>query len=244
MKLKPIAQSILLKACTKMILESTEGTANDVKSKLFSLGRELKKDGEDVTDDEVQAALLSALIDANGDANAMNVSDVESIKKQIKESRSYLKESGGLLHTIELVGSVLGNSAFMHVLVDGLHKVGFKNVDKNKIKANVEKAVKALKTITGFPAKVMERAFAWIAKKLGASVFSQKIAGMAGTLVITLVLLILAAHFFPSIGSGILMVFAISGMMGKSIEIIKIIKELIHHIGEQGNIKAEPATTA
>ena len=50
MKLAPIAHSVLLKACTKLIIESTQGTAGAVKSKLFALGSELKKDGEDVTD--------------------------------------------------------------------------------------------------------------------------------------------------------------------------------------------------
>jgi len=244
MKLAPIAHSVLLKACTKLVLESAQGTAGAVKNKLFALGNDLKKDGEDVTDDEVQAALLSALIDADGKVDSLDVSDVEAIKQEIKESRSYLKEDAGILHTIEMVGTLLGNTAFLHVLTEGLHKVGFANVDENKLKANLERIVKLLKSVTGFPAKAMEKAFAWIAKKLGSSVFGQKVAGMAGTLVVTVILLSLAIYLFPSVSSGVLMIFGISGMMGKSVEIIKIIKELIHHVGEHMEKSAEPAPTA
>jgi hypothetical protein len=87
-----------------------------------------------------------------------------------------------------------------------------------------------LKKVTGFPAKAMEKAFEWIAKKLGGSEFQQGVAGIAGTLVTTIALLSLAVYFFPSITSGILMTFAITGMLGKSAEIYKLIKELIHHL--------------
>ncbi len=243
MKLAPIAHSVLLKACTKLIVESTQGTAGAVKSKLFALGSELKKDGEDISDDEVQAALLSALIDADGKVDSVDVSDVEAIKQEIKEARSYLKEDAGILHTIEMVGTLLGNTAFIHVLAEGLQKVGFSNIDENKLKANIEKIVSLLKKVTGLPAKAMEKAFAWIAKKLGSSIFGQKVAGMAGTLLVTVVLLALAVYLFPSIGSGVLMIFGISGMIGKSAEIVKIIKELIKHIGENMEKGAEPAPT-
>jgi len=232
MKLAPIAQTIILETYTKIVIESAGGTADMVKAKLYSLGRELKKDGEDVTDEEVQAALLSALVDADGKIDAIDTSDVEAMKKEIRESRTYVNESGGILHTIEALGSVLGNSAFLHVLTEGLHKIGFKGAKEDKLKASLEKAVKAIKSVTGFPAKVMEKAFSWIAKKLGADVFGQKVAGMAGTLVVTVVLLALAVYLFPSVGSGVLMIFAIMGMMGKSMEIVKLTKELIYYIGD------------
>ena len=135
-------------------MESAEGDASDVQKQLFSLGTELKKDGENITDDEVQAAMLSALIDADGKISNVNVSDIDSIKKEIKESRSYINESG-VLHSIEAVGTVLGNSAFLHILADGLHKLGFKEVDENSMKAKIEKIISGIKKVTGFPAKVM-----------------------------------------------------------------------------------------
>jgi len=231
MKLAPIAQSIVLQTYVKFLIESAEGDASSVQKQLFSLGAELKKDGENITDDEVQAAMLSALIDADGKVANVDVSDIDSIKKEIKESRSYINESG-ILHSIEAVGTVLGNSAFLHILAEGLQKLGFKEVDEKSMKTKVEKVIFGIKKVTGFPAKVMEKSFAWIAEKLGFSKFGQKIAGISGTILATVLLLALAAYLFPSITSGILIMFAITGMAGKSAEIYKLIKELINYIKE------------
>jgi hypothetical protein len=237
MKLTPIAQSIVLQTYVKFLIESAEGDASAVQKQLFSLGTELKKDGENITDDEVQAAMLSALIDADGNVANVDVSDIDSIKKEIKESRSYINESG-ILHSIEALGTILGNSAFLHVLAEGLQKLGFKGVDENSMKTKIEKVISGIKKVTGFPAKVMEKSFAWIAKKLGFSEFGQKIAGISGTIVATVLLLALAVYLFPSITSGILVIFAITGMVGKSAEIYKLIKELISHIKEhQSEVK-------
>ena len=245
MRLLTLTQQVLMRSHAKFLMESPTGTASDVQSKMFALGKELKKDGEDVTDDEVQAAMLSALIDANGKIDSIDVSDVESISKQIKESRGYLAEGGGLLHTIEAVGTILGNTAFIHALATGLHSIGFKNVDESQLKAKLEKGVKLIKNVTGFPAKVMEKAFSWIAKKLGVSITGQKVAGISGILVMTLALLALAIYLFPSVSSGILLIFSISGMVGKSVEIVKLIQELYHHIGDSMQQKgSNPAATA
>jgi len=234
MKLTPIAQSVILNSYSKLIVESVGGDAKAIQSQLFSLGAELKKDGEDVTDEEVQAALLSALIDADGKIDSVDVSDVESIKTEIKESRSYINEAG-VLHGIEAVGTVLGNSAFIHILSEGLQKIGLKNVDEKTLKSKLDKAINGIKLVTGFPAKVMEKAFGWIAKKMGATVSNQKIAGLTGTLLVTVTLLSIAVALFPSITSGVLLVFAISGMIGKGAEIVKLVKEIIHHLGEHSS---------
>ena len=238
MKLAPIAKNIITTNFIKFLTESATSDAETVQAQMSALSTELKKDGEDITDDEVQAAMLSALIDADGKADNIDVSDIDGIKKEIKESRSYLNEDEGILHAIEAVGTVLGNSAFLHILTEGLHKIGFAGVDENKLKAKLEKVISAIKSVTGFPAKIMDKAFSWIAKKLGVGELGQKIAGISGVLLITIALLVLAGLLFPSITSGILMVFAISGMVGKSVEIIKLIKELIAYIKEhQAEIK-------
>jgi uncharacterized membrane protein YeaQ/YmgE (transglycosylase-associated protein family) len=221
----------------RTLLESAEGDASAVQKQLFSLGSELKKDGENITDEEVQAAMLSALIDADGKVANVDVSDIDSIKKEIKESRTYINESG-VLHSIEAVGTILGNSAFLHIIAEGLHKLGFKSVDEKSMKAKVEKVISAIKKVTGFPAKVMEKSFAWIADKLGFDKFGQIIAGIAGTILATVLLLALAAYLFPSLSSGVLIVFAITGMVGKSAEIYKLIKELMEYIKEhQAEVK-------
>ena len=231
MKLTTITNQIILKNTSKTILEAMTGDAATVQKQLFSLGNELKADGEDVTDDEVQAALLGALIDANGKVDQVDVSDVEAIKQDIKESRGYLAESG-MLHAIETAGTILGNAALLHALAGGFQKAGIK-VDENKLKQQIEKVVNLIKKVTGYPAKVMEKAFMWIAKKLGFSQFGQKIAGLSGILVVTIAFLGLAIYLFPSIGSGVLLMFAISGMIGKGVEIANVIKEIWEHVVQE-----------
>jgi len=232
MKLATIAQNVIMTNLIKLLTESAPGDAAKVEKQMFALGTELKKDGEDITDAEVQAAMLSALINADGKADNIDVSDVNAIKTEIKESRSYLNEDESILHAIESVGTALGNSAFLHVLTEGLHKIGFTNIDENKLKARIERVVKSIKNVTGFPAKMMDKAFTWIAKKLGVKEVGQKIAGISGVLLTTMALLALAGFLFPSITSGILIIFALTGMIGKSVEIIKLIKELIEYIKE------------
>lgn len=232
MKLTTIINQIILKNTSRVLLEAITGDASAVQKQLFNLGNELKADGEDVTDDEVQAALLGALIDANGKVDSVDVSDVEAIKQDIKESRTYVIQESGILHGIEAAGTVLGNAALLHTLAGGFNKVGIK-VNENALKQKIEKVVNLIKKVTGFPAKMMEKAFMWISKKLGFSQFGQKVAGLSGVLIITIAFLALAIYLFPSIGSGVLLVFAISGMIGKTIEIANIIKEIWEHVKEE-----------
>ena len=80
MKLAPIANTIILSKLSNLILESADGDASSIQSQLQDLSAELKSDGEDITDEEVQAAMLNALVDANGDVSQVDVDDVESIK--------------------------------------------------------------------------------------------------------------------------------------------------------------------
>lgn len=232
MKLNPIAKQILVKSYSKALLESITGDAQSVQTQMFDLGKELKKDGEDVTDEEVQAAMLSALIKADGDVENVDVSDVESIKTEIKSSRNYVLTESGVLHSIESVGTVLGNAALLHALAGGMQKIGMKNFNENKFKTRIEKLVSSIKKITGYPAHVMEQAFTWVAKKLGAGAIGQKIAGIAGALLVTIAFLTLAIYLFPSITSPVLLIFAIGGIIGKGTEIINLIKQLVKHIGE------------
>ena len=237
MRLAPIAQNIVMRSYMRSLLENISGDASAIQKQVVSLANDLKADGEDITDDEVQAAMLSALISADGKIDQVDVSDIESIKTEIKESRNYLTEEGGVLHAIELVGTILGNAALIHVMAGGFSKVGIK-IDESKFKKNIERAVNLINKVTGYPAKMMEKAFTWIATKLGFDQLGQKIAGLAGTLIVTAAFLALAIYLFPSMTSGLALVFAISGMIGKSIEIKKILGEIWEHIKEnQAEIK-------
>ena len=134
MRLAPIAQNIVMRSYMMSLLENISGDASAIQKQVVSLANELKADGEDITDDEVQAAMLSALISADGKIDQVDVSDIESIKTEIKESRGYLTEEGGILHGIELVGTVLGNAALIHLMAGGFKKVGI-NDEAQQMKA-------------------------------------------------------------------------------------------------------------
>jgi len=227
-QLSPIARDIVLNQIAKLIKESLSGEASDINSDLQSLSNELKADGEDVTNTEVQAAMLSALLDADGDIESVDVSDVDAIKTEIRESKNYvLTEGGGVLETLHVASDIMGNSAFLHALAKAIHTVTGQDVDENKLKARINKVVTRIKKWTGFPAMVIEKAFAWIAKQFGAGEFGQKIAGLSGVLVATITMLVIAVYLFPSITSGILLVLAITAMIGKSMEIIDTVKKII-----------------
>ena len=92
MKLAPIANTIILSKLSNLILESADGDASSIQSQLQDLSAELKSDGEDITDEEVQAAMLNALVDANGDISQVDVDDVESARvlaKRLSEDKEF-----------------------------------------------------------------------------------------------------------------------------------------------------------
>ena len=231
MKLAPIANTVILSRISNLILESASGDASAVQSQIQDLSAELKADGEDISDEEVQAAMINALVDADGDMSQIDVEDVESIKNEILNARGYtLSESSSVLHAIHSGGDVLGNAAFIHQLALGVEHVTGKKIDEGKLKTKIQWITEKIKKASGLPAHAMEAFFEWVAKKLGGSEFQQKVAGMVGTLVATVALLALAVYFFPSITSGFFIILAIGGMLGKTAEIYDLIKKLIDFI--------------
>jgi hypothetical protein len=230
LKLTPLLNEIIFRT----IIESVGGDAGKIENETDKLEQELKDAGTDADSEEVQAAMLGALIDADGDVEQLDVSDVESIAKDIKESRGYvLTESGVMMAGIEAIGTVLGNAALLNAIAAKVEKISGKKVNVTQLKTKIEKITARIKNITGWPAKKMEQAFAWIAKKFGGGAFAQKIAGYAGTLVAVITMFIIGVIYFPSIGSGVLFIFSIAGLMGKGAEMIKLVKEIIHAIKEE-----------
>ena len=225
--LTTIAHIILVKRLT----EDVSGAAKTIAAKANNLAVSLQKSGEDVSDQEVQAAMLGALIDADGNVDAVDVSDVVAIKDNIKEGRKYIAENEGALHMLHLTGDILGNAALVHIICIGLKSVGI-NMDEKKFISNVKKFQGYIKSVSGWPAKMMEQAFMWIAKKLGFSKFNQKIAGLSGLLITTTTFMAIAIYLFPSITTGIALFFSIGALVGKTAEIGKIFIEIIHHIDE------------
>lgn len=222
-KAKSQKKSLVLK-------ENAAGTASNVQSKVVDLGKQLKAAGEDISDEEVQAAMLMAALDAKGKLDKVDAEDVESIAKEIQESRGeVLNES--VIHTIELIGNVLGNSALLNVITKAISKLVGKKMDPGKIKAGIEKVLKIIKSVTGFPAKAIEKFFMWITKLLGGGKGAQKIAGFSGLLVAVVIFFGMGVAFFPVLGgTPIMIILSLTGLVGKGFELASLWNELAQAI--------------
>ena len=188
--------------------------------------------------------MLGALIDADGDIAAIDVSDVEKIKQDIEESRDYrIDESGGGLGMDILHASldVLGNTALTNAIVKKVEEITGKELDAIKIKTKLQKLAATLKKWTGWPAKKMEQFFSWVAKKFGGSAFTQKIAGYGGTLVTITAMFIFGISTLPHVGASFGFIFALGGLLGKGAEMITMIKEIVHAVREEMEKNASAA---
>lgn len=253
-RVSDLAQQVLLEQRIKRLFESTIGDAKSILQQTQVLSKELKADGDDVSDDEVQAAMLQALIKANGKLNQVDVSDVESIKTEIKEARGYvIKESGSaLIQAIEQVSVVLGNAALMSEIAGAIEETTGIKINGVKLANNLNKFFGVLKKVTGAPAKAMEMFFEWVSKKLGAGEWGQKVAGYSGTLILIVGMFALSVVHFPVLGGSAMgLLFSVTALFGKGIEMIKLTKEIFHMIKEKleenpklakGETGAEPAT--
>ena len=226
-QLQTLATNVFL----KRLVESVSGDASSAQKQAQQLAVDLKADGMDVTDDEVQAAMLGALIDADGNIQDVDVSDVEKIANDIKEGR--LHEAAGVLGMIHQVGDVLGNAAFIHVLAEGITKLTGKTVDEAKLKARLEKIFGMIKKVSGFVAHQIERAFEWLAKKFGASETGQKIAGISGLLILTISMFVIGIVLFPSVTSTTAFIITTVALIGKGGEMYVLAKKLYNIAKDQ-----------
>ena len=216
------------------VVESVASAAASVGSALKQIGDEVIDAGMDMNDEEVQAALLSKLLDANGNLSKVDASDVKELESQVQESRGRIQESGGLAMTVaHAAGDVLGNAAFVETISHGLAKItGKKDAE---VKAGIVKFQKFLKNtaaVTGFPGKAIERFFKWIAAKWGGGEKVQKVFGIAGMMLFVIAMGIIAVLSFPSLTSFISIALGATALIGKAIEMVKLIKHLIHTVGD------------
>lgn len=232
--IKELAQRVLWEKKVKLIFENASGMASGIQSQVVKLGKELQAAGQDATDEEVQAALLMAALEDQGKLDNVDAQDVQAVATQIKEARGYtIAESGGMLHTIELVGNLLGNVALMNVISKAIEKATGKKVDPSAMAAGVNKITGFLKKVTGLPAKAMEKFFAFIAGKLGGGDTAQKIAGYSGTLLVVALFFGLGTMFFPVLGASPLMiVLSLTGLVGKGFEMKALWKHIKEAIAE------------
>lgn len=239
--LKQLTESILLERKVKRILENAVGMASNVQNQVLALGKELKAAGEDITDEEVQAAMLMAALEDKGNLSNVEPEEVKAIADQVKEARGYkLQEGGAVLQAVEMVGAVLGNVALLNVISKAVEKATGKKQDTSKLAAGLKNISAKIKTFTGLPAKGMEKFFGWIAKKMGGGEAAQKIAGYSGTLLVVLIFMALGVTFFPVLGASPLMVvLSLTGLVGKGFEIVALWKHLKHAISDYKKEKGE-----
>jgi hypothetical protein len=226
--LSEIANQILLERRIVALFENAAGMASSIQSQVMEFGKEMKAAGEDPTDEEAQAALLMAAIKNGGNLDKVSVEDAEQAASQVKESRGYtLNEGGGILHAIEVAGSVLGNVALLNTIAKAIEKATGKKIDTSNIASKVNYITGKLKKLTGLPAKAMEAFFALISKKLGGGAQAQKIAGFAGTYITVIALFLMGAAFFPVLGgSPLMIILSLTGLIGKGFELVHLFKEL------------------
>jgi hypothetical protein len=232
--LSDLTHQILLERRFQRLIENVESVTSSVNNDLKQLGNEIIAAGMDMSEEEVQAALLSKLLDANGNIDKVDVSDVKELEQQVHENRGRILEGGSIAMTIaHTTGDVLGNAAFLETISHGLAKITGKS--DAAIKSGISKLQKLLKNVAavaGLPGKVVERSFKWIAAKFGGGEKTQKIFGITGTLLFVIAMLIIAIVSFPHLTSFVAIALGVTALIGKFAEIVKLIKHLIHTVSE------------
>lgn len=224
---KMIAEvALAIKASTRMLNEA--GLPAGVNQSILAASKEVEAAGEDVADENVQAAMVMAALEKGGDISKVDAQDVETVmQKQVKEGKQSLRESeGGVLGLIEAGSVLLGNLGLIEIICAKLGKALGKDIDPSKFKANLTKVLGWIKKVTGFPMKALGNAVAWIVKKLGGSVGSQKVAASTVKMLFVMTLFILGFQFFPLAGvSAMGVTLSVTALIGKGLELIKLFKE-------------------
>lgn len=212
-----------------LIVESVTGEIKDVQQDVKDLMDDLEKEGSDADEDEVKAAILLQALEQDGELEEL---DIDKAKKDIKEGLALrgkpLNESAdGIIHIVEVAGSILGNVAFLEFITKKIEKFTGKAMDPGKVKSTIEKILKGIKNVTGLPGKAISKFFGWAAEKMGADINGKKAGELLGMGALVIFLFALGIIHFPVLGSGILWwVLSLTGLIGKSVELIHIYKEI------------------
>lgn len=233
-RLSELAYQILLEQRIQKLVEAITATAQSVNSTLKDLGNEVIDAGMDMSDEEVQAALLSKALDVNGNIEKIDVSDVKELEQQVQEDRGRIQESGSIAGAVvHGVGDVLGNAALIEVLAHGIAKItGKKDEDVKTGFQKTSKFFKDLGAISGFAGKAVERFFKWIAAKWGGGKKTQKVFGIVGMMLFVIAMGVIAVLSFPSLTSFVSIALGATALIGKTVELVKLTKHLIHTVGD------------
>lgn len=232
----------------RRLVESVEAEAKDIQNDVEQIQKELKDDNIDTDDTEVKAAILLQAIENDGDLENI---DLEKVKSEIKESKKSsgqpLNESdSAIILALEQIGSVAGNLDLLHFMCNMIEKTTGKKVDAKQLQEKIQKIVGILKKVSGIPAKALIKFFDWVTTKLGIeSIGAKKVVNITGRIMVLTFLFAIGFIHFPVLGSSAIMwVLSLTGLVGKSVEITHLVKEMIKTIKDnpqeftkKGNLK-------
>lgn len=223
-----------MRASTRTLNEA--GLPAGIDQGILKASKEVEKAGEDVADEDVQAAMVMAALQKGGDVGKVSAADVETAMEQgVKEAKQPLRESENVaVVIIETIALVLGNLALVEVICGVIEKVTGKKLDPSKFTKSVNWVADKIKKLTGLPMKAFGNAVAWIVKKLGGTEAQQKIGKYSVKFVAVLAMFAMGVAFFPLGGVSILgVVMSVTGMIGKGFELVKLGKELANAMDER-----------
>lgn len=238
------------------LLENVSSEIKDVQQEVDAIMKDLKDEGKDAETDEVKAAILMQAIDLADAGKDLDELDIDKAKADVKEGMSIrgqeldpLNESeSGLIKGIEVAGALLGNAVFLEFISKKLEKLTGKSMDPEKMKGTLEKIFGGIKKVTGFPGKAISKFFGWAAEKLGANLNGKKAAEMLGMGAMIIFLGALGVTHFPVLGVGVLWwILSLTGLVGKSLELVHIykeVKELITKVSDNDSKAAEEVGVA
>lgn len=225
-----------------LLMESVSGDISSVQADVKHEMDELGKEGEN--DDEIKAALLMQALDADGDLDKV---DVDKLKKDVEEGilirgEALNEDAEGIIHMVEVIGNIAGNSALIEFICEKVEHATGKKMDAGKIKSTIQGIAGALKKVTGLPAKAIEKFFQFIGTKIGLDSAGKKGLELVGMASVIVFFFALGVSAFPVLGSGILWwLLSLTGLIGKSVELIRIGSEIAHLIrgGDKKEIQDE-----
>jgi hypothetical protein len=225
---------IASKKAARLIKEG--GLPSGIDQGILKASKEAEKAGEDVADEDVQAAMLLAAIEKGGDPSKVTGADIETQmeKATVKETKQQLQESHSLgVQIVETGALILGNLALVEAICEVIEKITGKKIDASKFTKAVNTFAGWVKKATGWPMHAFGKAIEWVIKKLGGGESAQKIGKYSVKLVAVIAMAVMGIAFFPLGGVSLLGVaLSITGMIGKGIEIGKLGYELFKAIGD------------
>ena len=208
-----------MKSSSKMLKEA--GIPSGIDQGILKVSKEVEKDGEDVDDEEVQAAMLAAALEKGGDISKVKASDVEKELPTVEERRLVNESGGGLLDSIlTVVSLVLGNMAFIEAICAAIEKITGKKMDPKIVKTKLGEFDASIKGLSGWVMKKFGQAIEWIIKKLGGGPNAQKIGAYSVKFIGVVALFALGVTHFPLAGASVIgIVISITSIIGKGLSL-------------------------